>query len=218
MVIEDSKERLSRFLKNDREFALTLLNSIHNLFVMTELEAAKQAKILNLLFLGMHSVMQTVSEKIFGLKGPDATKFYLEQFVDGDSTDRKFSLIANDIHEMRNVFAHQWFSLSLYRITLDESSKTGWSQANGEITINPMIYYDQFIAGFNSGGSIWRWQQHINDLDLKIQKYKFVCDFVDIDRGKKTSIGQAIDELATINSSQIPEHEKKIQGLIQSKG
>ena len=85
------------------------------------------------------------------MRGPAGTKFYLENFVDGDTEDRKFSLISDDIHEMRNVMAHQWWSSSTHDVALNHEMPEGWKLAGDILHINPIIYAEQFARAFEKG-------------------------------------------------------------------
>jgi hypothetical protein len=60
--------------------------------------------------------MQMVSENMFDLTGLDGTKSFLSHYVDGADNDRKFSLVADEIHSLRNVLAHQGYSSLQHRV------------------------------------------------------------------------------------------------------
>src|SRR5438128_6298272 len=97
-LMESFKQRLKRFVDQDElEIPGWLTVSMQN-YILPEIHVAKNNGLFQLVFLGTHSIIQTVSEKLFDVRGPAGTKFYLENFVDGDTRDRKFSLISDDIH------------------------------------------------------------------------------------------------------------------------
>jgi hypothetical protein len=123
--MESFKQRLKRFVdQGELEIPGWLTVSMQN-YILPEIQHAKENRLFQLVFLGTHSIIQTVSEKLFDVRGPDGTKFYLESFVDGDTKDRKFSLISDDIHEMRNVMAHQWWSSSTHDVALNHEMPRG---------------------------------------------------------------------------------------------
>jgi hypothetical protein len=62
--------------------------------------------------------MQMVSENMFDLTGLDGTKFFLSHYVDGADNDKKLSLVAGEIHSLRNVLAHQGYSSLQHRVEM----------------------------------------------------------------------------------------------------
>ncbi len=156
--MESFKDRLRRFLFNEvYEIPGTLLNSISN-YVLPPIQRAGSHNLEYPVFLGTHAIMQTISEKIFGLRGPSGTQFYLQNFVDGGSLDRTYSSISAEIHEMRNVVAHQWMSSMGHTVAIDYRLSGGLHRHGKDIHINPRIYLDDFAAGFGGGGRIWNYE------------------------------------------------------------
>ena len=97
------------------------------------------------MFLGTHAIIQPVSEKIFDKSGLTGTQFFLEHFVDDSgSPDRKFSKIANEIHAMRNVHAHQWSAGQLHNLVFNYKMTKGWEVEGQALHIKPEIYVNQF--------------------------------------------------------------------------
>ena len=108
--MESFDQRLNR-LKNSSpiEFIETLINGQHNCTI-NQLEIAHQHKLNSLLILGIHAVIENLSEYIFLKRRLKGIIFYLENFVDGESDGLKFSFIAKDLNEWRNIIAHQYLS------------------------------------------------------------------------------------------------------------
>src|SRR5258707_9697821 len=113
--VETFEDRLKRWtLGADREWALTLFMMLRNT-VENEVTAAAKEHNLVLTMVGIHAVMQILTEKVFGLpKGSGTTKFYFEHFVDGKTPDRQYSTVAAQLHRARNVMAHEGFAKSQY--------------------------------------------------------------------------------------------------------
>jgi len=74
---------------------------------------------------------------------------YLERFVDGEEENKKFSLIAKEINDWRNVIVHQWLSSIGHRIGFDTDMKEGWKRENGALHINPRVYFECFMSKFD---------------------------------------------------------------------
>ena len=207
------KQRLKSFIdSNEHDIPLRLQNSI-NLFFLPELCEAKQSNLDQLIFLGTHPIIQTISEKIFSKNGKNGTKFYLENFVDESANDKKFSLISDYIHSMRNVIAHQWFSIQRHDIEINPNLEFGWKFSNPVLQINPIIYADQFIAGFRSGKIYRKYCQLLTEKEQIICKYNFIRDWLDL--GKSHPISLEIKKLrsfAVIN--QIKAQEELIKKMM----
>src|SRR5262249_23818597 len=151
-------------------------------FLLPELRAAREAKADHLLFLGTHAVIQTVGQSIFGLEGLAATSFYLKHFVDGDAPDTTFSLIAEDLHDMRNVIAHQWFSRPLHDVAITYAIPEGWKAVGDTIHINPDIYAGRFLSGFEAGGSIWDYDVLVTDEVLCVRRLEYAARLMKLGR------------------------------------
>ncbi|GAH49354.1 unnamed protein product, partial [marine sediment metagenome] len=124
--METYEQRLKRFQNSSPDESIsTLLNSIHNFFVSTELKLAAEQKLYYLLILGIHAVAKTISESIYGKSGLAGFRFYLEKFVDGNTTVLKFSNIAAELNTWRNILAHQWIAGMGHRWSFDDQMKEG---------------------------------------------------------------------------------------------
>jgi len=132
------------------------------------------------MFLGTHAVIQTVAEKLFGLRGKDGTTFYLKNFLDGDKPDQKFSTIAEEIHDMRNVKAHQWSSAASHDLAFDYTMPEGWKRNGTTLHINPRVFRELFLAGFGLGGKIWTYRDLLAPETALVQKYRFLRDWLDL--------------------------------------
>lgn len=207
------KQRLKSLIDSEnREIPLMLQNSI-NLFFLPELREAKQSNLDQLVFLGTHSIIQTISGKIFSKKGKKGTKFYLENFVDESASDKKFSLISDYIHSMRNVIAHQWFSIQRHDIEINPKMEFGWKFSNPVLRINPIIYADQFIAGFKSGKIYRKYCQLLTEKEKVICKYNFIRDWLGL--GKSHPISLEIKKLRSFAGiNQIKAQEKLIKKMM----
>jgi hypothetical protein len=146
---------------------------------------------------------------MFGLTGKEGTKFYLENFVDGNTTDKKFSLITDEIHDARNVMAHQGYSSLQQRVEYFNSDMTeGWKQEAGTIYINPSIYAGQFEYAFTRG-------THVQKYRRTIRKYKYIKQWLRLD--KSDSIAKEIRKLeACTNIQDIRPQETVVQQMIYS--
>jgi hypothetical protein len=210
------EQRLTRFLYSScHEIFGTILNSIHNYFI-PQIRKATEQKLDHLIFLGAHAVMQTVAEAIFNLMGLRGTHFYLEHFVDGDEPDLKFSTISDEIHEIRNIVAHSWLSKCLHQITFNYEIAEGFFfQDNGCLHINPNIYYKQFENGYRTSGPIWNYHVLVSEEKLIINKYKFLCRWLKLDKSHPIYI-KTINLEKCSSSEQITRQEKHIKELVIS--
>lgn len=211
--MEPFEARLRRFLYGGvDEIPWTLLNSISNFF-LGDLRAAGERKLDRLVFLGTHMVMQTVGKHIFGRMGKDATKFYLEHFVDGEESHLKFSEVADLIHELRNILAHQWFSIRSYSYAIDYRIVVGWTDGPDGIHINPDIYLQQFLDGFGAGGRVWNYRALLTDRERLLVKYRYITNWLGLER--KHPICQGVQELATLPvGDQLVAVEEQIRKMI----
>lgn len=161
--MEDFSKRLNRFKYNPpNEIIDTLIASIDNNFIRTELEIACGEKCFNLLFIGIHAVAETISEGIYGKDGLNGFKFYLENFVDGQNQNNQFSKIAKDINDWRNILIHQWLSKKGCYFGYNPTMIEGWKKDKGILYLNPISYFEHFKKGFKSGGMIWNYRQLLN--------------------------------------------------------
>lgn len=177
---EPLKDRIKRFQDRDSvEVIETLLNSIDNFFnneirITTESNHYQTS----LLFLGIHAVALTISENFFNKRGVEGYKIFLEKFVDGDKPDIKFSRIAKDIHNWRNIIAHKWLNIKGYGIEYDYTSKYGWEKRSGIIFINPRIYRKQYLSAFGVNGRIWNYKEIFTKEELNQIKNRLLLNFL----------------------------------------
>lgn len=178
---ESKEKRLKRFQDGPPvEIIETLLNSIDNHFnneiFLTVNEENYQT---SLLFLGIHAVALTISEAFFDKKRGEGYRLFLEKFVDGDTKDKKFSKIADEIHNWRNILAHQWLASSGHKIGYDYTTDLGWEKRNGITFINPKIYYNQYLGAFRGDNKkIWNYRDFLNDSELENVKNRLINKYL----------------------------------------
>jgi hypothetical protein len=184
--MESFEKRHVRFLDGPPvESFATVLSGISWSF-LPELKSLKASEQPALVFIGTHAVMQIVGARIFGMKDPaEITSFYLKHFVDGTTPDGEFSRVAHEIHELRNTFAHAWFSRGNHQRGLDIEMLEGWKQEKGRTLINPRIYLDDFLAGFTrTNDIIYRAGLPLmSEEEGLVQKYRFIGDFLELPKG-----------------------------------
>lgn len=178
--MEAPANRLSRFQNGPPlEVIDTLVNSIANFFnneiqVTTENNNYQSS----LLFLGVHAVALTISEGLFNRSGSDGYKLFLERFVDGATPDTKFSTIAQDIHDWRNVLAHQWIGSIGHRIGYDYNMIEGWKK-DGQVTlINPRIYCEHYLRAFGPRGKIYDYASFLTPTELEEAKNRLINKYL----------------------------------------
>ncbi|MDP8237270.1 MAG: hypothetical protein P9M08_12885 [Candidatus Erginobacter occultus] len=215
--MESFEKRLKRFVnENVEEIPLTLINSILN-FILPQIEQANEHKHYELMLLGTHAIIQIVSENVFGRRGNIATKFYLENFVDGATKDTKFSLVSEVIHGWRNNIAHQWLSHRGHKLLPDSEMKEGWKYENNLLKLNPRIYGELFIKGYKTRGIFKKYRQLLTNPEKLIRKYEYIANWLDI-RKKSDPIYQEITKLKLCTSSKnIQSQEGIIKNLIYRK-
>lgn len=172
---EETKEaRLKRFQDNPPVEAIeTLLNSIDNYF-NNEIRSAPNNFQTSLLFLGIHAVALTISEAFFDKTGVEGYRAFLEKFVDGDTEDTKFSLIADRVHDWRNILAHQWLGSSGHRIGYDYKMPLGWEDRDGVLFINPRVYCEAYLKAFAGKGKIWHYKSILSEAELGATKTRII--------------------------------------------
>lgn len=177
--MESFEDRLRRWTMGaDREWALTLFMMLRNTLENEIAEASKKHSLI-LTLLGIHAVIQIVTEKVFGLgKGPGTTEFYLENFVDGSTTDRKYSSIAAAIHRERNVMAHQGFSITQYEIAYDWGVAGGYEWKGNVVHLNPDHYVQDYAAGSHKYSRVAA--KLVSEFDMVKRKYAYICGFLDL--------------------------------------
>lgn len=178
---ESKEKRLKRWQDGPPvEIVENLLNSIDNYFnneiFLTINEENYQT---SLLFLGIHAVALTISEAFFDKKGEEGYGLFLEKFVDGDTEDKKFSEIADEIHSWRNVLAHQWLAKSGYKIGYDYKMNLGWEKRDGVTFINPKIYCNQYLGAFRGDNKkIWRYKNFLSNSELENVKNRLIKKYL----------------------------------------
>ena len=178
--MEPLEKRIKRFQDGSPiEIIETLLNSVSNFFNneirLTTEEDHYQT---SLMFLGVHAVALTLSEGFYNRNGAEGYKLFLENFVDGKTPDTKFSDIATEIHNWRNILAHQWLGISGYDIGYDYAMNLGWERRDGTIFINPRIYGEHYLNAFESNGRIWDYQEMFSEEELSAVKERLLNKFL----------------------------------------
>ena len=180
--MEGFEARLRRFLySRPHELISTLLNSIHN-FLAPEIRIARENHLYQLVFLGTHAIMQTVCESIYGRGGDSATKFFLKEFVDGDTEDMRFSVIASELHDLRNITAHQWLSKEGHAVYLDTEMNKGWLREGEILRINPNLYAEQFMSAFNQKSAYWEKWRHMPPKVLRMRKFQYLVGWMKVSK------------------------------------
>lgn len=177
--MESKEARIARFENGSPVEAIeTLLNSIGNFF-NNEISIAPDNYQTSLLFLGIHAAALTISEVFFNKTGLKGYKLFLEKYVDQKQTDKQFSLIAEDIHNWRNVLAHQWLGLIGHQIGYDYKMIEGWKKSPENILyINPKIYCDAYLVAFSSSGKIWKYEEEFHPDDLERIKSRIIQKYI----------------------------------------
>jgi hypothetical protein len=171
---ESREKRLARMKRGSPvEVIETLLNSIADFF-NNEISITPQNYQTSLLFLGIDASISTISEALFSLNGVKGLKKFLETFMDGNETDKKFSLIADVLHGWRNVIAHQWIGSIGHQIKYDYGMSQGWKREEDVVVINPKIYCECYLAAFKAGGKLWKWERVLSEVEQEWAKLKIV--------------------------------------------
>jgi hypothetical protein len=169
---ESQPQRLARLKSHPIEAIETLLNSLDNFF-NNEIRIAPNHLQTSLLFLGIHAVALTIGEVFFDNDPVSNYSDFLKTFVDGQTHDTQFSIVADEIHNWRNILAHQWLGSSGHKIEYDYSAILGWEKKGDILVINPNIYCDTYLQAFSSGGKIWTYDsiftpQQLADIHVRI--------------------------------------------------
>jgi len=179
---EAKEKRLERFQGADIEFIETLINSIANYFnneIRTTLDSLENPQT-SLMILGIHSVALTIAFGFFDNDKETGYKLFLENFVDGDTSDTKFSTIASEIHNWRNVIAHRWLSPTGFHFGYNFEMKEGWKKEGDVVFINPKIYLQCYLKAFGPSGKIYRYTKILNtDKKLRDAKDRFLSQYVE---------------------------------------
>jgi hypothetical protein len=176
---ESREKRLRRLREGPPVEAIdTLLNSLANFF-NNELGITPDHYQSSLLFLGIHASALTISEAPWDATGVKGYKKFLETFVDGTTTDTRFSLIADFIHDWRNVLAHQWVGSIGHQIEYDYDMNLGWAEHDGVIVINPRIYCGLYLKAFAADGIIWKYESMFSEYELEQIKERIIQKYID---------------------------------------
>jgi hypothetical protein len=212
--LETFKQRFKRYVDNESlEIFGWLTVFLHNSY-WGEIYAAKENRQYHSVYLLTHALIQMISENMFGFRGKQATKFYLENFVDGDTPETKFSSITDDIHDARNVMAHQGYSSLQHRVEYFADDMTeGWKFDNGSILINPKVYGASFEAAFR-GKIVQTYEQLTNETRI-IRKYNFIRQWLQLD--SKNPISLEIKKLAQcVNPQDVHAQESVVRAMLYS--
>jgi hypothetical protein len=140
--METFEQRLKRYVDQDDLEIFGWMTIMMQNVSLGELAKAVENNMYQCVFLGTQAIVQTITVNMFRMKGVEGTKFYLENFVDGRATDRQFSRIASEIHEMRNVIAHQGYSSLQHNVDFNNEMAEGWRSETGVVFINMRIYFE----------------------------------------------------------------------------
>src|SRR3977135_4378721 len=172
--MESFKKRLKRYTDNDDlEIFGWLTVYLHNSY-WGEIHTAKENRLYNCVSLLTHALIQMISENMFGFRGKDGTRSYLENFVDGDTQDTKFSLVTDEIHNARNVMAHQGYSSLQHRVEyFADDLAEGWKKDADTVLINPKLYAERFEPAFSQGSHVEKYRQ-LTDEVRTVRKYQYI--------------------------------------------
>jgi hypothetical protein len=154
---ESQNQRLARLQSGPIEAVETLLNSIDSFF-NNEIRVTPKECQTSLLFLGIHAAALTIGEVFFANsgRGKDLENYreFLRTFVDGQTPDTQFSTVADEIHNWRNILAHQWIGSFGHIIEYNYNATLGWEWNNQRLVLNPKIYCDLYLQTFVRGEGI----------------------------------------------------------------
>jgi hypothetical protein len=190
--MESFKDRLRRYTVGDDLEIFGWMTGMMQNYTLRELRIASEKGLYQCVFLCSHAIIQTISESMFDKRGIDGTRFYLENFVDESVKDRKFSLITEEIHEMRNVIAHQGYSSLQHNIDFNDEMAEGWKEVSNIVYINTTIYAEQFTKAFEGGAQVLLYLQLPVEERIK-RKYSFIRKWLGLEKTNK--IAQAIKKL-----------------------
>jgi len=179
--MQEWQDRLKSFLESDTEWTGYIFMTTWN-DLLPEIQEAAKKHMLVMIFLGTHAVIQTVAEKVFGYSDPEeATKFYLEHFVDKKEPDRKYSTVASQIHHIRNVMAHRGYSKAQHFTGYDWGLSGGFEWKGDQFHINPDRYVEDFVDGSGDYSKVRR--KLVQAEDLVRRKYGFIRSWLELPNG-----------------------------------
>jgi len=199
-MAETFEQRLKRYADQPAADTLGWLIMMLQNYHAIELRRAREQKLYHCVYLLAHSIIQTVSETMFGKTGLLGTSFYLEQFADGASEDLRFSRIASEIHDVRNIIAHRGYSKTQHEVQyfIDDIAE-GWRrEADGSLIINPSLYSIQIEDSFRHPTLYSTFCQQ-KPLALLQLKYRFIRRWLDLDGND--GIANAITALGRLDET-----------------
>jgi hypothetical protein len=182
---ESREKRLKRFQNNHpTEIIDTLLNSMASYFINELRTVFNNPNPANyqtsLMILGTHSIALTIAYGLFNKGGEMGYKLFLEHFIDGDSSDKKFSTVASEIHEWRNVIAHRWLNFAGHNFSYEFDMLEGWKKEDDFLLINPRIYLEQYLKTFGPNGKIYGYKKVLTtDEMLEAAKQRFISQYIE---------------------------------------
>jgi len=197
---ETFQQRLKRYTDQPAVDTLGWMKMMLQNTHAVELRRAREHKLYHCVYLLAHSIIQTVSEAMFDLTGLKGTHFFLEQFADGVTEDTKFSMIASEIHNVRNIIAHRGYSKKQHEVQyfIDDINQ-GWRrETDGTLVINPARYSIQVEEVFLRP-TLYQAVCQQPALQLLKMKYRFVRQWLDLD--KKDPITKSIEGLGNLDLS-----------------
>jgi hypothetical protein len=163
---ESREHRLARLKSDPVEAIETLLNSIANFF-NNEILLTPTHYQTSLMFLGVHASALTIGEVFFGHRNDfENYRDFMRTFVDGDTEDTKFSVVAEHLHNWRNIIAHQWIGSLGHKIEYDYQTNLGWQMIEDTLIINPKIYCDKYMEAFSAKGRLWKYNSIFTEEQL----------------------------------------------------
>ena len=107
--------------------------------------------------------------------------------MDGAAADKRFSLIADDIHSARNVLAHQGYSSLQHRVEyFDDQISEGWKAIENTTHINPAVYAQQFEQAITDHKFVAEYAQESAERRI-VRKYRFILRWLRVDRSSEIS-------------------------------
>jgi hypothetical protein len=197
---ETFNQRLKRYVDQPPTDTLGWMKMMLQNYHAVELRLARENRLYHCVYLLAHSIIQTVSETMFGLTGLQGTHFFLKSFADGATEDRKFSRVASEIHDVRNIIAHRGYSKMQHHVQyFSDDISEGWKRdEDGSLAINPALYSIQIEDVFRHP-TLYLTLCQQPPLQLLRLKYRFVRQWLDLD--KRDAISTAIKALDNLNAT-----------------
>ena len=197
---ETFEQRLKRYTDQPVDDTLGWMTMLIQNEHVVELRRARESKLYYCVYLMAHSIIQTVSETMFGLTGFNGTHFFLERFADGATEDKKFSRISREIHDVRNVLAHRAYSKMQHVVQyfVDDIDQ-GWArERDGSLTINPAAYSIQVEDVFLRP-TLYQTFRAQPALKLLRLKFRFIRQWLELD--KNDSLAESIKALDKLDAT-----------------